>query len=65
VQLQIVLAFSSKQRTLFFYEREAVEIPAMLVPHMAKALDVSVEENLEVSQTTARKRWSSIAASVA
>jgi hypothetical protein len=37
---------SLSQRTLFFYEREGDDIPAGLVPPMANALDVSVDELL-------------------
>ena len=37
-------------------EHEAGDIPAGRVPQTAKALDVSVEEILGVSQTTARER---------
>jgi transcriptional regulator with XRE-family HTH domain len=55
-QAQLAEALRIPQRTLSFYEREAGDIPAGLVPQMAKALDVSVEEILGVSQTTARKR---------
>jgi len=55
-QAQLAEALKIPQRTLSFYEREAGDIPAGLVPQMAKALDVSVEEVLGVSQTTARKR---------
>jgi transcriptional regulator with XRE-family HTH domain len=55
-QAQLAEALNIPQRTLSFYEREAGDIPARLVPQMAKALDVSVEEILGVSQTTARKR---------
>lgn len=34
------------QRTLFFYEREASDIPAGLTPPMARALGISVDELL-------------------
>lgn len=55
-QAQLAELLEIPQRTLSFYEREAGDIPAGLVPQMAKALDVSVEEVLGVPQTAAKKR---------
>lgn len=55
-QAQLAEALELPQRTLSFYEREAGDIPARLVPQMAKALDVSVEELLGVPQVAAKKR---------
>jgi len=46
-----------RKRTPSFYERGGGgDIPTGLAPQMAKALNVSVEEVLGVSQTTARKQ---------
>lgn len=44
------------QRTVSFYERDAQDIPAGLVPILAKALDVSVEEVLGMNETATKKR---------
>lgn len=55
-QAQLAEALELPQRTLSFYEREAGDIPARLVPQMAKALDVSVEELLGVPPVAAKKR---------
>ncbi len=45
-QAQLAEALGIPQRTLSFYEREAGDIPAGLVPPMARALGVSVDELL-------------------
>jgi transcriptional regulator with XRE-family HTH domain len=42
-QAQLAEALRVPQRTLFFYEREAGDIPAGLAPQMAKALEVSTD----------------------
>jgi transcriptional regulator with XRE-family HTH domain len=44
------------QRTLSFYERDARHIPSSLVPKLAKALSVSVDEVLGVDTSPARRR---------
>jgi transcriptional regulator with XRE-family HTH domain len=55
-QAQLAAALKLPQRTLSFYEREAADIPARLVPPLAEALALSVEEVLGMSQSTAKKR---------
>jgi transcriptional regulator with XRE-family HTH domain len=55
-QGQLAQAIGVPHRTISFYEREAGDIPARLVPQMAKALGVSVEEVLGVPQSAAKKR---------
>jgi transcriptional regulator with XRE-family HTH domain len=55
-QAQLAEIIGIPQRTLSFYEREAGDIPAGLVPVLAKALDVSLEEVLGVNQSAGKKR---------
>jgi len=55
-QAQLAQIIGISQNTLSFYEREAGDIPARLVPPLAKALGVSLEEVLGVNQSAAKKR---------
>jgi transcriptional regulator with XRE-family HTH domain len=55
-QAQLAEIIGIPQRTLSFYEREAGDIPAGLVPVLAKALDVSLEEVLGLHQSAGKKR---------
>lgn len=54
-QAQLAAALGIPQRSLSFYEREAGDIPVRLVPPLAQALAISVEEVLGVSQSMTRK----------
>jgi len=45
-QMQLAEVVGIPQRTLSFYEREAEAIPSKLVPLLAQALDVTIEEVL-------------------
>jgi transcriptional regulator with XRE-family HTH domain len=55
-QVQLAQAVGIPQRTLSFYEREATYLPSTLLPAMAEALGVTIEELIGVSETKARKR---------
>ena len=55
-QVQLARALDIPQRTLSFYEREGTYIPSTLLPGLAKALGVTIEEILGISQSQARKR---------
>lgn len=44
------------QCTLSFYEREAEAIPSTLVPAMAKALGVTIEDILKLERPELKKR---------
>jgi transcriptional regulator with XRE-family HTH domain len=55
-QVQLARALDIPQRTLSFYEREGTYIPSTLLPGIAKALGVTIEEVLGISESQARKR---------
>ena len=55
-QVQLAKALEIPQRTISFYEREGTYIPSTLLPGLAKALGVSIEEILGVGESQARKR---------
>jgi hypothetical protein len=52
----LVEAVGIPQRTISFYEREAVAIPSTLVPALAKVLGVSMEELLGINDGTQRAK---------
>jgi hypothetical protein len=55
-QAQLAEALNIPQRTRYFYEREVGDIPSRLVPQMAKAQDVSVDELLGETDKKRRVR---------
>lgn len=55
-QVQLAEAVGIPQRTLSFYEREAEAIPSTLVPALAQALGVTIEEVLGLEATQTRKK---------
>lgn len=55
-QVQLAKAVGIPQRTLSFYERGATYLPSTLLPNLAEALGVTIEELIGVSETKARKR---------
>jgi transcriptional regulator with XRE-family HTH domain len=44
------------QRSLSFYERDAKNLPSSLVPRLADALGVTIEDVLGMSESQTRKR---------
>src|SRR5260370_29512846 len=55
-QVRLARLLGIPQRTLSFYEREAEAIPSSLVPAMAKALGVTIEEILGLERPGQKKR---------
>ncbi len=55
-QAQLAQAVGIPQRTLSFYEREATYLPSTLLPDLARALGVTIEELIGVSGAKAGKR---------
>ncbi|MCP9496914.1 MAG: helix-turn-helix domain-containing protein [Pyrinomonadaceae bacterium MAG19_C2-C3] len=55
-QVQLAEAVGIPQRTLSFYEREAEAIPSTLIPALAQALGVTIEEVLGIEASGARKK---------
>jgi transcriptional regulator with XRE-family HTH domain len=55
-QVRLARILDIPQRTLSFYEREAEAIPSSLVPAMAKALDVTIEQILGLEPSGQKKR---------
>lgn len=55
-QVRLARILDIPQRTLSFYEREAEAIPSSLVPAMAKALGVTIEEILGLEPAGQKKR---------
>jgi transcriptional regulator with XRE-family HTH domain len=55
-QVALAEAVSIPQRTISFYEREAGALPSTLVPRLAKALGVSMEELLGIDNGAQRAK---------
>ena len=55
-QVRLARILDIPQRTLSFSEREAEAIPSSLVPAMAKALDVTIEQMLGLEPSGQKKR---------
>lgn len=55
-QAALAEAVGIPQRTISFYEREAVAIPSTLVPTLAKVLGVSMEELLGINDGAQRAK---------
>ena len=55
-QIQLAAMVSIPQRTLSFYETEAENLPSGLVPSLAQALGVTVDDILGISGDKAAKR---------
>jgi transcriptional regulator with XRE-family HTH domain len=55
-QAQLAEVVGIPQRTISFYETEAGDLPSTLIPALADALGVSLEELLGVNRAGARKR---------
>jgi transcriptional regulator with XRE-family HTH domain len=55
-QAALAEAVGIPQRTISFYEREAVAIPSTLVPRLAKVLGVSVDELLGINNGSHRAK---------
>ncbi len=55
-QVQLAEAVGIPQRTLSFYESKAEAIPSKLVPALAQALGVTIEEVLGIEPTGTRKK---------
>jgi transcriptional regulator with XRE-family HTH domain len=54
-QVQLAAMIDIPQRTLSFYETNAENIPSGLVPILADALGVSIEEILGISQSKSKR----------
>lgn len=55
-QAALAEAIDIPQRTISFYEREGGYLPSTLVPKLAKALGVSIEELLGISDGAQRAK---------
>jgi transcriptional regulator with XRE-family HTH domain len=54
-QIQLAALIGIPQRTLSFYETTAESIPSSIIPQMADALGVTVEEILGIAKKTAKR----------
>ena len=55
-QIQLAEVIGSTQRAISYYENEAAHPPALVLPDLAKALGVSLEELLGVKKMKAEKQ---------
>ena len=51
-QMELAKAISTSQRMIAYYEKHSLELPARLLPQMAKRLGVSVDQLLGVEAIT-------------
>ena len=54
-QIQLAAMVDIPQRTLSFYETSAESIPSSIIPQLADALGVTVEDILGISKKTAKR----------